>query len=190
MNKDYSPTLDDIIRLRIPTTGIVEFCFELNSIHFRLVDVGGQRSERRKWIHCFDNVTSIIFLMPLSEYDQTLVEDPEQNRMIESLALFKAIISYPAFSKMPIILFLNKIDLFEKKIKVSPLTKAFPEYIGSDNPDEAKAFILKKFMDVNPYPDKTIYSHFTCATDTKNIKFVFEAVKDSILRHNLSQYNL
>jgi hypothetical protein len=40
----------------------------------RLVDVGGQRSERRKWIHCFERVTSIIFLVALSEYDQVLYE--------------------------------------------------------------------------------------------------------------------
>ena len=39
-----------------------------------MVDVGGQRSERRKWIHCFENVTSIMFLVALSEYDQVLVE--------------------------------------------------------------------------------------------------------------------
>lgn len=40
----------------------------------RMVDVGGQRSERRKWIHCFESVTSIIFLVALSEYDQVLAE--------------------------------------------------------------------------------------------------------------------
>ena len=45
----------------------------------RMVDVGGQRSERRKWIHCFENVTSIMFLVALSEYDQVLFE--EQNEV-------------------------------------------------------------------------------------------------------------
>lgn len=40
----------------------------------RIVDVGGQKSERRKWIHCFENVTSLIFLASLSEYDQVLEE--------------------------------------------------------------------------------------------------------------------
>ena len=58
----------------MPTTGILEYPFDLESIVFRMVDVGGQRSERRKWIHCFENVTSIMFLVALSEYDQILVE--------------------------------------------------------------------------------------------------------------------
>lgn len=51
-----------------------------------MVDVGGQRSERRKWIHCFENVTSIIFLVALSEYDQILFEsENEVNIIIKNL---------------------------------------------------------------------------------------------------------
>jgi len=45
-----------------------------------MVDVGGQRSERRKWIHCFENVTSIMFLVALSEYDQVLAESDNEVR--------------------------------------------------------------------------------------------------------------
>ena len=47
-----------------------------------MVDVGGQRSERRKWIHCFENVTSIMFLVALSEYDQVLVESANEVRQV------------------------------------------------------------------------------------------------------------
>jgi guanine nucleotide-binding protein G(i) subunit alpha len=43
-----------------------------------MFDVGGQRSERKKWIHCFENVTSIIFCVALSEYDQVLLEASDQ----------------------------------------------------------------------------------------------------------------
>lgn len=43
-----------------------------------MFDVGGQRSERKKWIHCFENVTSIIFCVALSEYDQPLLEANNQ----------------------------------------------------------------------------------------------------------------
>ena len=43
-----------------------------------MFDVGGQRSERKKWIHCFESVTSIIFCTALSEYDQVLLEQRNQ----------------------------------------------------------------------------------------------------------------
>jgi hypothetical protein len=46
-----------------------------------MFDVGGQRSERKKWIHCFENVTSIIFCVALSEYDQVLLEESSQVRI-------------------------------------------------------------------------------------------------------------
>jgi guanine nucleotide-binding protein subunit alpha len=49
-----------------------------------MFDVGGQRSERKKWIHCFENVTSIIFCVALSEYDQTLLEESNQVRLTTS----------------------------------------------------------------------------------------------------------
>ena len=113
-----------------------------------MVDVGGQRSERRKWIHCFENVTSVMFLVALSEYDQSLHETADVssfwtvylcltngylqkvNRMQESLHLFVNIIRYPWFSKSSVILFLNKKDLLEEKIMTSHLADYFPEYTG------------------------------------------------------------
>ncbi|XP_076648628.1 G protein alpha q subunit isoform X1 [Halictus rubicundus] len=224
---DYLPTEQDILRVRVPTTGIIEYPFDLAEIRFRMVDVGGQRSERRKWIHCFENVTSIIFLVALSEYDQILFESENENRMEESKALFKTIITYPWFQHSSVILFLNKKDLLEEKIMHSHLVDYFPEYDGpkldsvparefilkvylSSNPDpdrmcyshftcatgpqnnamSAREFILGMFVELNPDTEKIIYSHFTCATDTENIRFVFAAVRDTILQFNLKEYNL
>ncbi|XP_010724071.1 guanine nucleotide-binding protein G(q) subunit alpha [Meleagris gallopavo] len=86
----YLPTQQDVLRVRVPTTGIIEYPFDLQSVIFRMVDVGGQRSERRKWIHCFENVTSIMFLVALSEYDQVLVEsDNEVSNKHRALVLKK-----------------------------------------------------------------------------------------------------
>ncbi|XP_055374049.1 guanine nucleotide-binding protein G(q) subunit alpha isoform X4 [Condylostylus longicornis] len=188
---NYLPTEQDILRVRIPTTGIIEYPFDLEEIRFRMVDVGGQRSERRKWIHCFENVTSIIFLVALSEYDQILFESENENRMEESKALFKTIITYPWFQNSSIILFLNKKDLLEEKIMYSHLVDYFPEFDGPQRDAiAAREFILRMFVDLNPDSEKIIYSHFTCATDTENIRFVFAAVKDTILQSNLKEYNL
>ena len=132
-----------------------------------------------------------MFLVALSEYDQVLFESQSENRMDESKALFKTIITYPWFLQSSIILFLNKTDLLEEKIQKSDLQTYFPEYDGAKGDAKAaKEFILKMFVDLNPDTDKIIYSHFTCATDTENIRFVFAAVRDTILQLNLKEYNL
>ncbi|KAL6463677.1 hypothetical protein MHYP_G00280680 [Metynnis hypsauchen] len=155
-----------------------------------MVDVGGQRSERRKWIHCFENVTSIIFLAALSEYDQVLLENTSENRMDESKALFKTIVTYPWFQNTSIILFLNKTDILKEKITKSHIADYFPEYRGPKcDADTAMKFILKMYEEQNT-ERKRMYSHFTCATDTENIRLIFSAVKDTIMRIHFEEFNL
>ena len=84
---------------------------------FTFFDVGGQRNERRKWIHCFEGVHAVIFIVALSEFDQCLWEDGTANRMEDSIQLFKNTCDDAAFTHSAFILFLNKKDLFDAKIK-------------------------------------------------------------------------
>ena len=147
---------------------------------------GGQRSERNKWIHCFDAVTSVIFCVALSEYDQVLLEDSHQNRMAESLVLFESIINSRWFQRSSIILFLNKIDIFKQKLARRPLSDYFPEYTGGDDVNKAAKYILWRFMQVN-HSKLCIYPHITQATDTTNIRLVFAAVKETILQNSLRE---
>ncbi|XP_038061257.1 guanine nucleotide-binding protein G(i) subunit alpha [Patiria miniata] len=187
----YIPTQQDVLRTRVKTTGIVETHFTFKDLHFKMFDVGGQRSERKKWIHCFEGVTAIIFCVALSAYDLVLAEDEEMNRMHESMKLFDSICNNKWFTETSIILFLNKKDLFEEKITKSPLTICFPEYTGSNTYEEAAAYIQMQFEDLNKRKDqKEIYTHFTCATDTNNIQFVFDAVTDVIIKNNLKDCGL
>ena len=78
----YMPTDQDILRSRVKTTGITETTFKVGELTYKLFDVGGQRSERKKWIHCFENVTALVFLVSLSEYDQMLYEDESVVRFL------------------------------------------------------------------------------------------------------------
>lgn len=190
MQPDYSPSQQDILRARIRTTGIVETTFEIEQNQFRMFDVGGQRNERRKWIHCFENVTAVLFVGVLSEYDLNLYEDETQNRMIETLQLFEETINSQWFKKTSVILFLNKRDLFEEKILEVPLTvcEAFADYDGEPhNIEQAQSFIEGEFfaMRSEDNKDKDIYSHITCATDTGNVEAVFNDVKDIIIKNSL-----
>lgn len=187
----YVPNQNDVLRTRVKTTGIVEMRFHFKDLFFRMFDVGGQRSERKKWIHCFEGVTAIIFCVALSAYDLMLAEDEECNRMRESMKLFQSICNNKWFVDTSIILFLNKKDLFEEKIGKSPLTICFPEYAGANTFNEAAPFIQMQFEELNKRKDtKEIYSHFTTATDTNNILFVFDAVTDVIIKYNLKDCGL
>lgn len=181
---DYIPNVADILRARIKTTGIYETHFEMGKLNIHMFDVGGQRSERRKWINCFDNVTLIIFCVALSEYDQVLLEESSQNRMTESLVLFDSIINSRWFARTSVVLFLNKIDVFTEKLAYSPLKDYFPDYTGGDDIKNAAKYILWRFNKLNRN-HVTIYPHLTQATDTSNIRVVFAAVKETILQNSL-----
>ncbi|RXM37458.1 Guanine nucleotide-binding protein G(k) subunit alpha [Acipenser ruthenus] len=111
--------------------------------------------------------------------------------MHESMKLFDSICNNKWFTDTSIILFLNKKDLFEEKITRSSLTICYPEYAGSSTYEEAAAYIQCQFEDLNRRKDtKEIYTHFTCATDTKNVQFVFDAVTDVIIKNNLKECGL
>ncbi|KAJ7627392.1 heterotrimeric G-protein alpha subunit, GPA1-like protein [Roridomyces roridus] len=188
---DYVPTDQDILRSRVKTTGITETVFTIGELTYKLYDVGGQRSERRKWVHCFENVAALVFLVGLSEYDQCLSEDRTVNRMHEALTLFESICNSRWFARSSIIVFMNKIDLLREKVERSPIATYFSDYQGGPSYDAACEFFLKKFTSLNRRGDKKqIFTHLTCATDTKQIKFVLDAVQDILLKLHIKEAGL
>jgi len=192
---DYVPTEQDVLRSRVRTTGIVQSDFTIKSMHFSMFDVGGQRNERRKWIHAFDDVDAVIFVAALSEYDQVLFEDESMNRMDEAIQLFDQIVNSKWFKQTAMMLFLNKKDLFEMKLSKKPLKKFYKPAEDSNiaddtNFDQCSKYFKSLFLAKNKNPDKSIFTHITCATDTSNVKFVFNAVVAIILEANLKSGGL
>lgn len=113
----YVPSVDDVVRTRVRTTGIIEERYSIEGQDYSIFDVGGQRNERRKWIHCFADVTAIIFVAAISEYDQCLYEENTANRLMEAIDLFGKVCTSKHFENTPIVLFLNKKDLFEGQLR-------------------------------------------------------------------------
>eukprot|EP01124_Arcella_intermedia_P007050 TRINITY_DN14281_c0_g1_i2.p1 TRINITY_DN14281_c0_g1~~TRINITY_DN14281_c0_g1_i2.p1 ORF type:complete len:346 (+),score=56.44 TRINITY_DN14281_c0_g1_i2:76-1113(+) len=185
-DENFIPLPDDMFRAKLKTTGISEVVFTQNGIEFTLVDVGGQRSERRKWLHCFDDVTSVIFLAALDEYDMKLEEDNSTNRLEESLRLFGEVTASNFFQPDSWILFLNKSDLFLQKIKKTPLHTLFKDISedASASFEESCAYIQKRYIDT--FKGQKIYPYVTCAIDTKNCERVFSAVRDTVITSALS----
>ena len=190
---DYVPSQQDVLRTRVRTSGIVENSYTIDGVPFVMYDVGGQRNERKKWIHCFDAVTAIIFVASISEYNQVLFEDHNTNRFVEALDLFEEIVNSKYFVETSMILFLNKRDLFAKKIAKTPIESCggfFSDCTAGNNYDNGVEYLKNKFLDRNRNPLKEIYPHVTCATDTNNVAAVFNACKDIILKQNLKDSGL
>ncbi|KAJ7447532.1 heterotrimeric G-protein alpha subunit, GPA2-like protein [Mycena galericulata] len=180
----YTPTEQDIVQARARTIGITETVFRLREHEMLMVDVGGQKSERRKWIHCFQDVTSILFLVSLSGYDQCLVEDRDANQMQDAMTIWDSICHSQWFKQTSIILFLNKNDLFQKKIKTSDIRSFFPDFEGE--PGSASAgleYFKKRFgrlaQKAGRAKEREIYIHTTTATDTENLRVIMAAVEAS-----------
>ena len=209
-SRDYTPTDQDIIRCRHPTFSILEYPFDLDDVTYNIVDVGGQRPERRKWLFCFEGVTSVIFLAALSEYARIHSEDGvEFNGLTESQALLSQVMRSSYLSRASFILFLNKTDVFEERIQRHDLRDFFPEYDGpTRDADAAYEFIEGQFLDCAPMErsgtsisgrrrtrseleeEPLIYCHRTMATNTDNIRRIFSAVKDTILDRFLNEFNI
>ena len=192
----YVATQQDMLLARVRTSGIVTEKYVIDSKNFEMYDVGGQRNERKKWIHCFDDVTAVIFVAALSEFDQVLFEDSSTNRMVEAIELFDEICNNRHFASSNMILFMNKKDLFEEKIvnvhigdqksfEDFPVPHGHIDYFG-----KGSRYFLRKFIKKNSNPDRKVYHHVTCATDSKNVEIVFNSCKDIILRGNFKEAGL
>jgi len=190
-NPAYKPTAQDLLLARVRTTQVIMERYRIDGTYFEMYDVGGQRSERRKWIDCFDEVDAVIFVAALCEYDQALAEAKRTNRMVEALELFRSVCNNRAFMNTSILLFLNKKDLFAEKILESDIVaqRPFNDYAGPPKDfDEGVIYFIQKFKDC--LIDDELngnFIHVTCATDTNNMEFVMTSARSIIMNENLQK---
>jgi len=177
----YTPTEDDRIMTRVRTTGIVTTEFEENGVRFEVVDVAGQKSERRKWMHCFKNVKAIVFVVSLAGYNQVMFEDSTNNRMLEELNLFQQIANNLLFVDVPIYLLLNKKDLFESMIAETDLGKCFPEFKAGNNLHEAMRFVQLQFEKKLESNQNRLKVNFIAARYKKDIKYTWEEITENLI---------
>ncbi|CAA7268550.1 unnamed protein product [Cyclocybe aegerita] len=203
--RNYEPSDDDVVRARLRTLGVQEYriSFEPQNTaifaggvggnagkEWLLYDVGGSRTVRHAWLPFFDNVQAIIFLAPVSCFDERLSEDSKINRLEDSFLLWRSICGSKLLSKASMILFLNKCDLLKKKLRSGiPVKKYLPSY--GERPNDASAvvkYLREKFREILKQQSPEIrqsYFYATTVIDTKATATTIKAVKDSIIRDYL-----
>ncbi|EJD04660.1 G-alpha-domain-containing protein [Fomitiporia mediterranea MF3/22] len=198
----YIPTDDDVLRARLKTLGVVEHSFMVKgggahsntSVEWRIYDVGGARQQRQAWAPFFQDVNAIIFLAPISAFDQTLAEDPRVNRLEDSMLLWRSVISNKLLKDTNIVLFLNKCDLLKAKLDAGvSLAYHMPSYRDRPNDYESVSkYFRNKFAALHyshsPNQQRELYIHLTSVTDKLKTSIIIASVRDLILKQNL-QYS-
>jgi len=190
------------------------------TVKIHLFDVGGQKGERRKWIQVFDRVTAIIFLVACSDFCLRLREDSTTNRLLEAEVTFDLVWNNRFLKTRSVILFLNKQDLLKESIdhgvSLDHFPECFPDFADYDcsavvspqsedyDYQRARMYIKDRFAKIvqKPHLDSAggvvkdwhlnhnCFQHFTVATDTENIKRVFETCKNIVIQQHLRDLNL
>ncbi|TFY53235.1 hypothetical protein EVG20_g10208 [Dentipellis fragilis] len=148
--------------------------------------------QRAAWVPYFDDMNAIIFLAPISCFDQVLEEDERVNRLEDSVLLWNTIVANPLLARTTMVLFLNKCDILREKLEAGI---QFGRYITSygDRPNDFEStsnYLKRKFTAVHkeksPSP-RPYYCHLTSVTDTKTTHLILWDVAESILRVNLEK---
>ncbi|KAF5345186.1 hypothetical protein D9758_009707 [Tetrapyrgos nigripes] len=208
--KKFIPTDADILKARLKTIGVVEHTFIIPSgnnkgVKWKIYDVGGARNQRHAWAPYFEDVNAIIFLAPISAFDQVLTEDPQVNRLEDSLLLWKSVASNKLLGNVNIVLFLNKCDLLQAGPKYYPFRAKLDagvrlnEHMVSygDRPndyDSVSKYFKNKFAaihhSVTPNKERELYTHLTSVTDTRRTATIICDVRDIIIKDNLRNLRL
>jgi len=197
---DYVPTDEDILRARMRTAGANSSAIYIDKNYFEFFDVGGQKPERAKWEQVLSehSFAAIIYFVATDEFD---VDDEEKEfdrtKMEISRFIFSEIVNSNILPEdVPVILFLNRDDLFEERLKDPAGFKAFqetfPEYEGTDDKMEGLEYIKELFMAVVKDHPKTnpIKCHNTCALDRDSLVVVWRTVREFLLKQALTDIGL
>ncbi|KAJ1304306.1 hypothetical protein OPQ81_005466 [Rhizoctonia solani] len=184
----YVPTDDDILRSRIKTirpTETILHCLDLG-LEWKIYDVGGARRQRAKWAPFFDDIDSLIVLVPVSAFDQVLAEDPSVNRLQDSFDMWRELCRTNILHHIPVLLFLNKIDLLKKKLHAGI---KFSEHLAGygdlpNEPNSVLQYLNERFVELR----KTLgtsnmapcYIHHTSVVDRGTTQTIAAHVRDKM----------
>ncbi|KAF8621238.1 hypothetical protein AX15_007950 [Amanita polypyramis BW_CC] len=197
----YKPTSADVLRARVATIGPEEHHIHVEgrlaetALRWTIYDVGGSRSQRAAWAQFFEDVNVIIFLSPISAFNQTLAEDENVNRLVDSMRLWEQICANKILASVELILFLNKLDILDAKLKSGIQIASYITSYG-DRPNDTK-HVSKYLRDVfialhHQYSPKKrkLYPHLTCAIDTCATSSVITQIQEVVLVNLLAQTSL
>mmetsp|Transcript_30757 Transcript_30757/g.49333 ORF Transcript_30757/g.49333 Transcript_30757/m.49333 type:complete len:443 (-) Transcript_30757:305-1633(-) len=163
---------------------------------FVFIDVGGQRSERSKWMNMMrDEIHAVVYVVAIAEYDLTCFEDSKTLRLHEALTLFEQVLQKGFLKNKTVTLFFNKYDLLVQKLQDDTKTTIkdhFPEF--PDDKDERDPVVVAEwvyqqflaiFRRMEPNAHITPHYHCTYALDTEQVESLMGDIQSDLIRSQL-----
>ncbi|KAI0058615.1 P-loop containing nucleoside triphosphate hydrolase protein [Artomyces pyxidatus] len=196
----YEPSPVDVLKARIQTVGVEEHLLKMETSaelgqQWAIIDVGGSRGMRAAWVPYFDDVNVLVFLAPVSAFNQTLAEDRTVNRLWDSFLLWKSVCSNKLLKDVSFILLLNKYDILDAKLKSGIQFRHFvTSYRDRKNDTESVMIYMKdKFATIyRQYSasQRPMHVHVTCATDSTATSLVLARIREVIFTGNFERADL
>ena len=192
-DKDYIPSTEDVLNTQSHTYTRGQSA-TLNTSHnkekyvFEIIDVGGQKAERKKWFQYMDTLSAIIYVSSLTSYCE-MSYDTYENGFVESLNAFEETINSKHLRKYQCFVFLNKEDEFEKLIKMIKYKDPFEEYTGdNENAFEIIEYVKEQFRKRVKYvrSRRSIRFYVTKPTDKANVTRVFKDIQIRLIKNQIS----
>jgi len=190
IKSDFVPSNEDIVRCRQATIGASTTTFWREKFWWTIIDVGGHTPERVKWQNIVkDGINAMVYFVALDDFATDSVEEAGKTKMDITKLVWEEVVNSDSFGKECILLFLNKIDLFNEQIKIQRqydiFKEKFPDYEGPQDADKAVEFIERQFIELVK-ERKEIYTHRTCAIDTTQMAVVWDAIRDNVFRQRIA----
>ncbi|KAL8723569.1 MAG: hypothetical protein Q9181_007262 [Wetmoreana brouardii] len=172
---------DASLSAHIKTNGVYKSTVSIDPFDFEVFDVSGTRAGRKKWVHCLEGVEYVIFVADLNGYCQRLAEDPDANQMLDALEVFEKTVAQPVTAEVPVFLFLNKADLFEKTIASKPISDYFADYAGGANYYQASQYFAERFACLDKRSPGKLHCYMTDSLDTASFQKAWRQVQEKML---------
>ncbi|KAI4270213.1 MAG: hypothetical protein LQ337_006821 [Flavoplaca oasis] len=182
---DEANNFDPSLCVHIMTNGLYYSTIEGEPFRYEITDVGGTRAMRKKWSRCIQDLDSVIFVADLNGYCQTIEEEPGVNQMEESLKALESITAHPSLQNTPILLLLNKADLFERTINRHPISDVYPEYVGGIDYWKACRFVADCYARRDRRPPGKLFCYVVDSLDTTAFQNAWRQVQEKITHTTL-----
>jgi signal recognition particle receptor subunit beta len=191
---NFVPNHEDILRARVRTAGANASTIFIDKCYYEFFDVGGQRPERSKWEFVFreNRFNAIIYFVASDEYDVDNEDgDNDRTKLEISRYIFAELVNSDIIDpEIPVVLFLNRSDLFQSRILntegFQSFKKIFPDYKEGQDITKAMNYLRDFFLSVseNQQPIKT---YVTCALDRNSLVVVWHTVRKSIMDKTINE---